>query len=123
MNDFQPNIPIYTQLIIRIKHDITIGAMAQGSRLPSVREFAEQASVNPNTVQRAYHELEREGITETRRGTGSFVCETPGLVDRLQAEMAENLLTTFTGGMRSLGYSDEAMIQRLTAWIKGAKKA
>ena len=123
MNDFQPNIPIYAQLMSRIKHDIISGVMAPGSRLPSVRELAEQTSVNPNTVQRAYQELEREGISETRRGTGSFVCETDGLVDRLRAEMAENLLDTFACGMRSLGYSDEAMTKTLTAWIKGAKKA
>lgn len=122
MNDFQPNVPIYTQLMMRIKRDIISGVLAPGSRLPSVRELAETSNVNPNTAQRAYQELEREGITETRRGTGSFVCETQGLTDRLRAETAENLLAEFTEGMHNLGYTDDAMIKTLTAWIKGAKK-
>lgn len=73
MNDFDATIPIYLQIMNDIKRDIVTGRLGQGAKLPSVRECAEANTVNPNTVQRAYQELEREGVSETRRGMGTFV--------------------------------------------------
>ena len=66
--------PIYLQLIRQIKHVISTGQMNPGDRLPAVRTLATQLVVNPNTVARAYRELERAGLLETKRGGGTFVC-------------------------------------------------
>lgn len=71
----QPNsgVPIYLQVIQQVKHRVATGALRPGERLPSVREIAEQLQVNPNTIAKAITELERQGVVETRRGSGTFV--------------------------------------------------
>ena len=77
------------QIKEQVYRQIARGDLSPGDRLPSVREAAIHFSVNPNTVQRAFQELEREGVTETRRGQGSFVVEDPTLVERLRSRLAE----------------------------------
>jgi GntR family transcriptional regulator len=68
-------LPLYLQIARGVKHSIAVGALRSGEQLPSVREVAEQITVNPNTVAKAYRELELQGILETRRGTGTFVSQ------------------------------------------------
>jgi len=68
-------LPIYLQIIQQVKHSIASGALKSGDQLPSVRELAVQLRVNPNTINKAYNQLEREKIVETRRGAGTFVAE------------------------------------------------
>ena len=89
------------------------GCLKPGDRLTSVRELAERLSVNPNTVQRAYQELEREGVSETKRGMGSFIVERETLISALKTEMAKTLIKNFIDGMRSLGYSDDEMLKTI----------
>ncbi|PAM96697.1 GntR family transcriptional regulator, partial [Flavobacterium sp. IR1] len=72
---FHASKPIYIQLAERIQRQILRGELAPGDKLPSVREMGIQSSVNPNTVQRTYRELEGMNIVETKRGQGSFVTE------------------------------------------------
>ncbi len=72
--DTANGIPIYVQLINQIKSCIAGGILIPGDRMPSVRELASQLTVNPNTIQKAYQELEQAGIIETVRGRGTFVC-------------------------------------------------
>lgn len=67
--------PLYLQLIELLKHSIATGAVKAGEQLPSVRKMAEDLLINPNTVVRAYRDLENEGIVELRHGSGVFVCE------------------------------------------------
>jgi GntR family transcriptional regulator len=67
--------PLYLQLMERLKHSIATGAIRAGEQLPSVRKMAEDLLINPNTVVRAYRDLESEGIVELRHGSGVFVCE------------------------------------------------
>ena len=67
--------PLYVQLVERLKHSIATGAIKAGEQLPSVRKMAEDLVINPNTVVRAYRDLESEGIVELRHGSGVFVCE------------------------------------------------
>lgn len=69
-------IPIYIQVINQIKHSVASGMLATGARLPSVRKLAAELVVNPNTIARAYQELEREGIISTVQGRGTFVAKT-----------------------------------------------
>ncbi len=113
MNEFDANVPIYLQIMREIKRAVVTGELKPGDRLPSVRERAEALTVNPNTVQRAYQELEREGVSETRRGTGSFIVERNELIGELRVEMAGTVITAFIEGMRSLGFADGAMVERL----------
>lgn len=119
MSEFDPNIPIYIQIMNGIKQDIVSGKVRPGDRLSSVRELAEALSVNPNTVQRVYQELEREGISETRRGTGTYILETPELIPRLKAEMAKSVLRKFIDGMRSLGLSNRDIASAIDREIAG----
>ena len=66
--------PIYVQIIERYREQITLGILRSGERLPSVRELAVELAINPNTIQRAYRELEMAGIIQTLPGKGCFVC-------------------------------------------------
>jgi len=68
-------VPLYLQLIEQVKHAIETGAIRAGEQLPSVRKMAEDLVINPNTVARAYRDLEREGIIELKHGSGAFIRE------------------------------------------------
>ena len=82
---FQADTPIYTQLVARLQEQIVSGAYPPGSKLPSVRDLAADAGVNPNTVQRAFAELERLGLIYTQRTSGKFVTKTPPRLTRRAA--------------------------------------
>ena len=79
---FRPNpatgVPIYLQLMEQVKHAIETGALRPGEQLPGIRPLAEELVINPNTVARAYRELEHEGVIELRHGAGAFVSESRG---------------------------------------------
>jgi GntR family transcriptional regulator len=76
---FRPNpasgVPVYLQLIEQVKHAIDVGALRPGDQLPAIRRVAEDLVINPNTVAKAYRELEHEGVIELRQGSGAFVSE------------------------------------------------
>ncbi len=111
--DFNNTQPIYLQLMILLKEQISTGQLQPNEKLPSVREIASTYKVNPNTVQRSYQELEREGIVYTQRGVGSFVTEDPELVVEMRKSMAEELVSTFIEDMGNLGYTLIQMIETL----------
>lgn len=111
--DFSPDKPIYQQLIERITGDIIRGALLPGSKLPSVREYAVQVGVNANTMQRVFRELEQMGITETRRGQGSFVTENEEKINEVRQEMKESLTISFLQNIEALGFSADEMISHL----------
>ena len=71
--DPRSGVPLYTQLIEQVKRSIAVGALAPGERLPTVKQLAVDLTINPNTVARAYRDLERDGVIETSPGRGSFV--------------------------------------------------
>jgi GntR family transcriptional regulator len=75
--NFSSGVPIYLQLMEQIKHAVDTGAIRDGEQLPTIRKIAEELAMNPNTVARAYRELEREGIVEVRHGSGVFVASPP----------------------------------------------
>jgi GntR family transcriptional regulator len=109
MMDFDDRTPIYTQIMDLIKRRIAVGELKAGQQLPSVRDLAQQVVVNPNTVQKAYLELEREGYVGTQRGTGTFVSGDHDTVDLLRQGLARGIVETYVVGMRSLGYSPDEM--------------
>ncbi len=116
--DFDTRIPIYLQIMEKIKKDIVFGSIEIGEKLPSVRVMANKLKVNVNTVQRVYQELEREGITFTERGKGSFIAEDKEMVDKLKDKMASDLLENFVNGMEELGYSHENILNNLSNYMK-----
>ncbi|MBQ8137131.1 MAG: GntR family transcriptional regulator [Clostridia bacterium] len=113
--DYDPNRPIYLQVMQLIKQDIITGKRPPGDKLPGGRELASLYAINPNTAARVYQELEREGMCETRRGLGTFVTGDPERIRRAREEMAEEAVRRFLREMANLGVSREearALIQR-----------
>ena len=102
---FSNDAPIYSQLIAQIKVGIVSGAFPPGERLPSVRDLATEAGVNPNTMQRALTELERDGLVYSQRTTGRFVTE--------DQAMAERHIQAFLEAMTHLGYGREEILTLL----------
>lgn len=109
--EFNQNVPIYKQIMDIIKRRIISSKIMPGDKLPSIREMSVELQVNPNTVQRTYQELEREGITYTQRGTGNFVKEDIEMVKKLKEQMAEDLIEGFIDGMRNLGFQGSEIIE------------
>jgi len=108
--DFLPDKPIYQQLIERITGDIISGVLSPGEKLPSVRDYAVEAGVNANTMQRVYKELEQMEITETKRGQGSFVTEDSKKISQLRNEMKEQLVSSFIQNVEALGFTTSEML-------------
>ena len=104
-------VPLYIQLMDQVKHAIETGAMRAGDQLPSVRQMAEDLVINPNTVARAYRELEHEGAIELRHGSGAFIRESIVPRTRLMTK-AQNILRTAIDQLVSLDLEEDE-IRRL----------
>ncbi|WP_025026970.1 GntR family transcriptional regulator [Caldalkalibacillus mannanilyticus] len=115
MSVFNNAQPIYMQIIEQFYYQICSSEILPGEKLPSVRETAVQFGVNPNTVQRAYMEMERNGVIEAKRGQGSFVTEDLTLLRQLRANMAEERMNQFVNNMYELGFSAEEVLKQVTA--------
>ena len=114
---FRPNassgVPIYLQLMEQVKHAIETGALRAGDQLPGIRPLAEELVINPNTVAKAYRELEHDGVIELRHGAGAFVtgaAREKKLTERLKAGQA--IVAATVDKLRSRGVT-EAEIRRL----------
>ncbi len=101
--DFEDDSPIYLQIVEHFKAQIASGALKGGDRLATVRELALEAGVNPNTMQKALAELERQGLLYTRRTAGRYVSERISRKE-LQKEQAWKLMKEFTDAMITLGF-------------------
>ena len=107
---FRTDIPIYTQLIAQIQQQIVSGALLPGERLPSVRDLAAEAGVNPNTMQRAMMEMEREELVHSQRTAGRFVTEDAQRIRQLRESMARQRVKEFLEGMYLLGFQTEEIV-------------
>ena len=103
--------PIYIQLVERIQKMIISGYYPPGGRLPSVREMAAEAAVNPNTMQKAFAELERSGLIITQRTNGRNVTEDAALIDDIRKTLADEHMELFFEGMKELGYTRKMVIE------------
>ena len=103
--EFQDHLPIYAQLMDTLKRRIVTGRYLPGEKLPSVRELAAEAGINPNTVQRAFSELEREGLIYTQRATGQYVTENEADIKSAREALARTQVADFLRAMQSLGFS------------------
>ena len=114
MWSFTPDRPIYLQLYEQIKLAIISGTHPPGAKLPALRELAEEASVNPNTLQRALAELEKDGLVYTQRTNGKFVTEETAIINRAKNEMAIELVNAFLAKMAAIGYNRDESARIIT---------
>ena len=124
---FRPNpatgVPIYLQLMEQVKHAIETGALRPGEQLPGIRPLAEELVINPNTVARAYRELEHEGVIELRHGAGAFV--TPNARPKKQTDRlrtAQSVVTAAVERLRASGVTDEEIRRLFEAELAGLIK-
>ena len=108
--NLEDNMPIYMQIMNRIREAIASGELAAGDKVPSVREFASEFEVNPNTMQRALMELEREGILVSERAVGRFVTDDRNRIDAMRREAGSRAADAFIRQMADLGFSEEEML-------------
>lgn len=111
--------PIYLQLMERIQHDIISGVYQPGDKLPSVRDLAVEAAVNPNTMQKALSELERCGLVYSQRTSGRFITDNTALIKKMQTDLAQEHICNFMQQMRKLGFSDDDTMEMIRDTVKG----
>ena len=114
---FDSSTPLYLQIMEQIKFRIAVGNYKAGDKLASVRELAAEAEVNPNTMQKALSELEREGLLFTQRTSGRFVTENSETITVLRKSLANEQLDLFLKKMYNLGYSAEEVMKLLQDYI------
>ena len=114
--------PIYLQLMERIQIDIMSGKYKTGGKLPSVRELALEASVNPNTMQKALSELERSGLVYSQRTSGRFITEDRDMLKKMKHAIAGEQIKAFIEKMKQLGFEDDELCTLVTDTIKGENK-
>ena len=114
--------PIYAQLVERIQTEIVSGYYPPGGKLPSVRELASVAAVNPNTMQKAFAELERSGLIITQRTNGRTVTEDEEMIRKIRAELAREHVDMFFAKMKELGYSEQDAVDLVKKKYEGEKE-
>ncbi|MBQ9927882.1 MAG: GntR family transcriptional regulator [Lachnospiraceae bacterium] len=102
--------PIYTQILERMEMQIVSGIYKPGSKVPSVRELAAEAGVNPNTMQRALAELERKGLVTTQRTSGRVVTEDMEMIRETRNTLAKEQIQDFIQRMKELGFEKEEIL-------------
>ena len=105
--EFKNDRPIYAQILEHMELDILSGKYSPGEKVPSVRELAADAAVNPNTMQRAMVELERRGLVYTERTNGRFITENMDMLQDVKKRIAEEYIGDFVDKMKKIGYSEE----------------
>ncbi len=119
--NFRSDQPIYSQLTQRLTEAIVSGIYAPGEKLPSVRDLALEAGVNPNTVQRALADLERDGLVYSQRTAGRFVTENKNMIVNARLRLADERVAAFLRSMKTLGCDREEVLS-LIAQAKEEEK-
>ena len=119
---FNNDLPIYTQLVDKIKLRIVSGQLPPGEKLSAVRELAAEAKVNPNTMQRAFQELERAGLVFSQRSSGRYVTEDVEIIMEAKKAMARQYVQSFMKSMEQLGYTGEEILRLLEEGEKEEKQ-
>ena len=124
---FRPNpslgVPIYLQLMEQVKHAIETGALRPGEQLPGIRPLAEELVINPNTVAKAYRELEHEGVIELRHGAGAFVADNARarkVSDKLRA--GQQVIAATVERLRGQGLSEDEIRRLFEAELAGLSR-
>ena len=111
--EFKDNIPIYLQIVDDIKMQIMANKLKENDKVSSVRELALIYGVNPNTVQKALSELERESLVKTERTAGRYICATKQQINDMKEALATQEITTFLQRMKDIGYDTKMIIDMI----------
>jgi GntR family transcriptional regulator len=117
--DGHSRVATYTQLVQQVKQAVRLGRLDPGDRLPAVREVAESLAINPNTVLKAYRELELAGVVEARAGLGTFVCHPPSRLLANQATI-ERELSAWVSRARTAGWEREDIVALVEETLRSA---
>ena len=120
--EFNDDMPIYLQIIDLIRTQIAVGILKPNEKLPSVREMAIEAGVNPNTMQKALSELERDGLLYSQRTTGRFVADNKENTDKLHRQLVEQTIAEYLDKMSAIGYSSEDAVERLKDYVSSSDR-
>lgn len=112
------NRPIYVQLAEQVQRDIISGLYQPGTKLPSVRELASQAKVNPNTMQKALTELERNGLVYSQRTSGRFITEDKEMIENLKEQLASSQIQEFLEKMSCMGFQPQDTLHLIEKILK-----
>lgn len=116
-------VPIYLQLMEQVKHSIETGALRPGEQLPGIRPLAEELVINPNTVAKAYRELEHEGVIELRHGAGAFVsANARGKKGTENLRAGQSLVASAVEKLRERGVTDDEIRRMFEAELAGLNK-
>lgn len=119
--NFDDNLPIYLQITNHFKHLIASKQLLADQRLPSIREVSSQFKVNPNTVSKAFQQLEAEEIIYTQRGMGSYVINDNKMINNLKVSLSTEIVDTFIENIRSIGLNDNDILQLVITELEGDK--
>ncbi len=119
--DFNDDRPIYMQLMEQIQLRIVSGIYKAGEKLPSVRDMAGDAAVNPNTMQKALTELERTGLVFTQRTSGRFITEDVNMIKNIRNGLARDQIEKFLHNMEKIGYTKQETVQLIEIISKEMK--
>ena len=117
--DFNSSVPIYLQLMNDIKLQIVSGQLQPGEKLASVRDLAMHYEVNPNTMQKALSELERENLVFSQRTSGRFVTIETDRIQSLRQKMANEHQDALVKALSSMGYSNDEIIELIKTFLEG----
>ena len=116
--NFKNGIPIYTQIVDEMTMRIASGQYPPGGKLPSVRDLALEAGVNPNTMQRALAELERRELVHSERTSGRFVTEEEDILNTLHEDLAKRYFEEFADKLHKIGMSGEDIAEAVKKWLE-----
>lgn len=114
--NFSDDRPIYAQIVEQVKLFVLSGHWKPGERLPSVRDLAAEAGVNPNTMQKALTELERQEILYSQRTSGRFITEDKAMIQDVKNDFAFRQMKEFLSGMARIGYDKEQVLALLAGY-------
>lgn len=114
--------PIYVQLVEILQNRIIAGEYKPGERLPSVRDLATEAGVNPNTMQRAFANLEQMGLIITMRTNGRTVADNPGIINQAGKELADVCVDQFFEKMKEIGYERKEALELASKRVNGGEE-
>ena len=121
--NFHNNTPIYLQIVDEIKMQIISGNWKPGEKVASVREIAQEAGVNPNTVQRALSELERHGLLFAQRTNGRFVTEDVEMIKNIRREVATQKMKETLEALLQMGYTPKELKEIISVYLKDRESA
>jgi len=111
--DFDGRYPIFKQIVVHFSRALVRGELKPGDRIPSIRDLAASLKINVNTIQRAYQEMERDGLIYSQRGTGYFIMENENITETVTKTMTERAVRQFLEEMRELGFSGAQILAEL----------